>query len=487
MNVALINPPFRGRFSRSSRSPGVAKGGTIYYPIWLAYAAGVLEAAGFRVKLLDAPAMGWNMRDVLAAVEDARPRMVVLDTSTPSIGSDLAAGAAVKARFPESALVLVGTHVTVLAEDILRAHPHVDAVARREYDYTLRDLARALQGGRPQGSVAGLSFRESGRPIHNPDRPAIENLDELPFVTDVYRRHLDIGRYYFAAARHPMVMTVTGRGCPHRCAFCLTPQTLHGRRYRPRSPENVVEEFERIAREMPRVREVGLEDDTFTADRGRAREISERLIRKSLRLKWYCNVRPDVDLETLRLMKRAGCRLVTAGFESGSQEILDRMNKGLRLETMRRFAADAGKAGLLVHGCIVLGYPGETRQTIRESLAFARELGCDSMQFYPLYVYPGTEAFARAEAEGLLSTTDYSRWVNEDGTHNCVLDLPGLPAEALLRAGDEALRRYHFRPGYLARKLKQSLFSPPEGWRTIKSAWAYARILRRSRRPGGAG
>jgi len=481
MNILLLNPPFRGRFSRSSRSPGVAKGGTIYYPLWLAYSAGVLERAGFSVRLLDAPAEGWIMAEVLARVGGFNPRLVVLDTSTPSIESDVRAGAAVKHRYPESFLVLVGTHVSVLADEVLRAHPAVDAVARREYDYTLRDLARALEGGSSLQDVGGLSYRSDGLVVHNPDRPPIEDLDDLPFVTEVYKRHLNIDRYEFAAARHPMVMTITGRGCPHQCSFCLYPQTFHGRRYRGRSPENVVEEFAWVARNLPRVREVGIEDDTFTADRRRVREISVRLARKNLKLKWYCNVRADVDEETLRLMKRGGCRLVTVGFESGSQDILEGMDKGLRLETMRTFAAAARKADLLVHGCLVLGFPGETRETIRQSLAFARELNCDSMQFYPLFVYPGTEAFAKARAEGYLSTTDYSRWVTEKGYYNCVLDLPGLPAEEILRASDDALKAYHFRPAYLGMKIRQSLLRPAEGLRTARSALAYAKSLWRTR------
>jgi len=480
MNILMLNPPFKRRFSRSSRSPGVAKGGTIYYPLWLAYATGVLEEAGFSVRLMDAPAEAWTVTDVLDRIGDFRPRLIVLDTSTPSIDNDVRVGMTIKDRYPGSSLVLVGTHVSALPEETLRIHPKIDAVARREYDYTLRDLARALEDGHSFQTVLGLSFRERDGIVHNPDRPFIENLDDLPFVPKVYKKHLNIESYFFAAAHHPLVMTITGRGCPHRCAFCLYPQTFHGRRYRRRSPENIVEEFEWVVHNLPRVKEIGIEDDTFTADRSRARKISGMLAEKNMKLKWFCNVRPDLDLDTLRLMKQAGCRLVTVGFESGSQDMLDRMNKGLRLDGIRQFADNARKAKILVHGCIVIGYPGETRETIQKSLDFARQLNCDSMQFYPLYVYPGTEAFERAKADGHLATGDYSKWVTEEGYHSCVLNLPGLSAEELLRISDKAVKSYHFRPAYIGMKLKQSLVHPGEGRRTAKSALAYAKTLWRS-------
>jgi radical SAM superfamily enzyme YgiQ (UPF0313 family) len=297
---------------------------------------------------------------------------------------------------------------------------------------------------------------------------------------------LNVRDYYFAAARYPMVMTMTGRGCPNRCGFCVYPQTFHGRRYRFRSPENVADEFAWVVRHLPRVREIGIEDDTFTADRARSREICEALLRRRIRIPWYCNVRPDVDLETLRLMKRAGCRLVTVGFESGDPTVLGAMNKGVAPETSLRFAADARRAGLLVHGCLVLGYPGETRESIRESLRFARALRCDSMQFYPLFAYPGTEAYALAKAAGLLETEDYRRWVTAEGYHDCVIHLPGGTSRELAAICDQAYRNYHLRPGYIGRKFLQGLAHPEEGIRTLRSGRKYLGSLLKTRRSAAA-
>ena len=485
MNVLLLNPPFRGRFSRAARSPGVTRGGTIYYPIWLAYAAGGLERDGFGVRLVDAPAAGLSLARVLSGLEDFRPRLAVLDTSTPSIASDLGAATEIKTAFPDCAVVLVGTHVSALPEDALRASPAVDAVARREYDATVLDFARSVRDRGEISAVAGLSFARDGRIVHNPDRPFLEDLDALPFVTEVFSRHLDVRDYYFAAARYPMVMTMTGRGCPNRCGFCVYPQTFHGRRARFRSPENVVEEFAWVVRHLPRVREIGVEDDTFTVDRSRAREICEGLLRRGVRIPWYCNVRPDVDLETLRLMRRAGCRLVTVGFESGSPAVLEAMHKGVRPEQALRFAADARRAGLLVHGCLVFGYPGETPGTIRESLRFARALKSDSMQFYPFFAYPGTEGYALARSSGVLETENYSKWVTAEGYHDCVVRLPGGTSRELAAVCESAYRAYHLHPAYLWKKLLQGLTRPAEGVRTIRSGVKYLASLRRRRRASG--
>jgi len=477
MNILVLNPPFKDKFSRTSRSPAVTKGGTLYYPFWLAYATGVLEEAGFNVRLIDAPADGLVVKDVVDRIKGFSPRLIVLDTSTPSIYSDVAVGEELKETFPESFIVLVGTHPSALPEKTLLLNEKIDAVARREYDYTLRDLACALRDEDELKSVEGLSFRQDGTVIHNPGRHYIQSLDKLPFVSKVYRKHLTIKNYFFAAANYPMVMIITGRGCPNRCFFCVYPQTFHSRRYRMRSTENVVDEFEWIVNNLPEVKEIGIEDDTFTAQHHRAREISELIIKRGIRIKWYCNVRPDLDYETLLLMSKAGCRLVTTGFESGNQEMLDRIHKGMKLGKIRVFMENANRAGVLVHGCIMMGNPGETRETIRESVEFAQKLNCDSMQFYPLYVYPGTEAYEWAKENGYLTTMNYSRWLTEDGYHNCVIDLPDLSAEELVFLSNDALKKYHLRLAYLWMKMKQAFRKPCEGIRTVRSAIIFFKFL----------
>lgn len=470
MNILFLNPPFIGRFSRTSRSPAVTKGGTLYYPIWLAYAVGVAERAGHNVKLIDAPADGLGVDDIFTLIDDFVPSLVVVDTSTPSIYNDVKVAEEIKKKYTLAFTVLVGTHPSAMPEDTLKLSSSIDAVAVGEYDYTIRDLAGALKDKQPLEDVAGLVFRNGDKYIKNKKQDKIEDLDGIPFVSTVYKKHLNYRNYFFAAASYPMIMIITGRGCPFKCFFCVYPQVFHDRKYRIRSAENVVDEFEYIDQNCPGVKEIGIEDDCFTANRGHVREICELLIKRNIKIKWYCNVRGDLDYDLLKLMKDAGCRLVTVGFESGSQNILDNMHKGERVERYYQFAKDARRAGILVHGCIMVGNPGDTRETLAESYEFAKKISCDSMQFYPLYVYPGTEAFDWAKRNGYVKTDDFSQWLTEEGLHNCVLDTPELSSKDMVTLCDYYLKKYHLRPRYILSKLRQAIINPSEGYRTYKSA-----------------
>ena len=482
MNVLMLNPPFKGRFSRTSRSPAVTLGGTMYYPFWLAYATGVLEQSGFQVSLIDAPAQGLSVADVIEQVKNEPPQLIVVDTSTPSIYSDVKVAEQLKESFPSSFVTLVGTHPSALPEETLKLSERVDAVAVGEYDYTMRDLAFCLEKKEDLRTVDGLVFRYGDEIIRNKPRVLIENVDELPFVSQVYKRHLNIRDYYFAAANYPMVMIITGRGCPYKCFFCVYPQTFHSRKYRPRSAANVADEFQWIVQNIPQVREIGIEDDTFTIDQERVKEICRLILERGIKIKWYCNVRVNLELETMRWMKKAGCRLVTVGFESADQESLNRMQKGITVAQIRQFVSDTRKAGLLVHGCFIIGNPGETTETMDKSLEMARELNCDTMQFFPLLVYPGTEAYRWAQENGYLVSESFAEWADEGGMYRSVLNIPGLPAEAIEAFCLRANREYYLRPGYMRMKLKQLIFGPREVRRTLTGAITYFRRLPRSYR-----
>lgn len=474
----LLNPPFQPKFSRAQRSPAVTKSGTLYYPIWLAYAAGVLEQEGHQVALVDAPARGLDRPAVLARAAELAPDLIVVDTSTPSIYNDAAIAGALKEQHPQAFVVLVGTHVSALPEDSLALDARIDAVARREYDWILRDVARALAAGQDPRTVAGLSFRNGdGTVAQNPDYALIQDLDTLPFAGQVYRRHLRIEDYFYAITRYPVISVITGRGCPHGCAFCVYPQTMHGRGYRLRSVESVLEEFRYIARELPQVREIFIEDDTLTVDRARCHALCQALSAAGLGLTWTANARADVDYETLVLMKQAGCRLLCVGFESGAQPVLDQMGKRITLERMLQFSQDARRAGILVHGCFIVGHPGDTWETVQQTLRWAKKLNPDTVQFYPLMVYPGTRAYRWVEEQGYLTTTDFGRWLTPEGLHNCVVDQPGLPAKELVSFCDQARRAFYLRPRYLVRKLAQVLTDREEARRTFKSLRTFARHL----------
>ena len=474
MKVLLVNPPFKptfGRFSRSSRSPAIAKSGTLYYPFWLAYATGVLESEGIDAKLLDAPAEGWMTQETVSKCKAYQPNLIVVDTSTPSINSDVAFASSLKEVLPSAFVLLVGTHPSALVQETLELNSRIDGIAIGEYDYTVRDLAKSLANGEGLNSVKGIAFRSTKGITVTERRPFIEDLDSIPFVSSVYKRHVNYRNYFESMAQYPMMMIISGRGCPSRCFFCVYPQTFHGNRYRLRTAQNVVDEFQFIVDNFVDVKEIGIEDDTFTANIHRVKEICLLLKERGLnnRIKWWANTRVNLDFETMRLMKDAGCRLIIPGFESGSQVILNNMNKGIRLEQSIQFARNARKAKLLVHGCFMVGNPGETWKTMNTTLEFAKRLKIDTAQFYPLIPYPGTKAFDWAVENRHLLTKEYDQWLTDDGLHNTVITLPEISDRDLVAFCSSARRSFYLRPLYILRKLFQSLVNLNEGWRNLKA------------------
>jgi anaerobic magnesium-protoporphyrin IX monomethyl ester cyclase len=496
MKILCLNPPFKteyGRFSRTSRSPAVTKSGTIYYPIWLCYAAGVLEDAGFDVKVIDSCAEGYDLPATIARVTELKPDLAVLDTSTPSIYSDIETGRAIKSRFPDCVVVLMGTHPSALPEETLAVDGAIDAVTVGEADYTLRELAQRLDGSdrtrlatdaayreRMLQTIDGLAWRSGERITVNRRRPFVENLDELPFVSGVYRRHLDVRKYFFGASDYPEVQIMTARGCIARCTFCVYPQTIHGWRYRTRSARSVADEFQWIVENLPEVREIGIEDDTFTGSQKRAVEFCRELIRRDIRIKWYCNVRVDLEYETMQWMRKAGCVLVTVGYESANDQILKNIDKRATAAKILEFSRNTRRAGLLVHGCFMAGNRGETRETLLQSLEFSLRLMDDTMQFFPLMVYPGTKDYDWAKGEGLLTVDSWADYVTADGNHNSVLRMPDMNSDEIREWCNHARRRYYLRPRYLLYKLLQQVTRPSEIRRTFKAAKRFIRFLRPS-------
>lgn len=442
MKILLLNSPFLPRFSRTSRSPEVSKGGALYYPYWLAYAAGVLEDHKFDVKLVDSPAAGHSRQVTLGLAVDFNPALVVCDTSTPSIHNDVEVAAEIK-KNTDAFTVLVGVHASALPVETLAMNESVDAVARGEYDYTLLELAQKIEEGGEVADVAGLTVRKDGRIVNTDNRELIKNLDELPFLSQVYKKHLSIKDYFYPSVRYPEVTILTARGCPFNCSFCNTPFRSS---YRTRSVENVIEEFKHIKKELPMVKEVMIEDDTFPINKKRTIELCDRMIEEKINLPWSCNARVDTELEVLRKMNKAGCTLMCVGFESPFQKILDSVNKKTTKDLQVKFMNDARKADIKVHGCFILGLPGDTKESIEKAITFAIELDPQTAQFYPIMVYPDTEAYKWAKEKGYLITEDYRKWIDDKGVHNCVVSRPGLGNTDLVELCDRALKRFYFRP-----------------------------------------
>lgn len=468
MNVLLVNPPFLPKYSRSSRSPAVTKSGTIYYPLWLAHAAGLLEKRGHNVMLIDFPAESRTIDDYKGKITNFKPAMVVCDTSTPSIDTDVHISEVIKSWFtPPPLAVVVGTHASALPEKTMEISTAVDVVARGEYDWTLCELA---DREKQIDNILGVSYKKNGNIVNNPDRPYSEDLDELPFVSSVYKKHLNINNYFYAHCQNPVISFFAGRGCPNRCFYCVYPQVMFGRRYRHRSVKHVVDELEYIQREFPDVREILIDDDNFTADQEFVAEICEEVIRRDLNVTWTCEARVDLRYEIMAKMKRAGCRLLVSGFESGDQGVLDSINKGSTIAQAEEFTRSAKKAGLRVHGCFMVGNRDENRQTLSRTLDFALSLSLDTAQFFPLMIYPGTEAYHWAEKNGYIQADNFRQWLTLEGMHNCVLQTEHLTATELVEFCDKARRRFYLRPRYLVYKTMDILRNPGEIRRTVKAA-----------------
>jgi len=468
-------------FSRASRSPAVTKSSTLYYPFFLAYATGVLEDEGYDVTLLDAPAAGLDRNKTLDKIKQIEPEIVVCETSTPSIENDMETIRELK-NISVPFAVAVGTHVSALPEEVLNEYPFLDAVARREYEYTIRDLARKFHKeglNTDLNGVEGISFRQNGTIKHNPDRVYIENLDELPFVSRVYRDHLrgQINSYFYGANLHPVVSILSGRGCIHKCAYCVYPQAMTGRRYRLRSINNLVDELEFISNELPEAREIFIEDDTFTVNRKRAQGISAEILNRNLKITWSTNSRADVDFETMKIMHKAGCRLLCVGFESSSQEILDKLGKHINHKVFMKFRKDASRAGLLIHGCFMYGNDGETRKTMDETLKLAKQLNCDTAQFYPIMVYPGTRAYNEYKKKAYITAKHYSDWLTPDGLHSCVVSLPNISSEELVDFCDYSRRKFYLRFRYILSKAFQIFSTPREAKRIIRASTTFIKYI----------
>ncbi len=476
MKVFFVNPPFKaeyGKFSRENRSPALTRSGTLYYPLWLIYAAAVCQKNGFDVEFLDAPATPLNKEQSMQMITEhgEGTKLFVVETSTPSLYSDVAFIEELKVCYPESKVILVGTHPSALPEETLALSNSIDMVARHEYDYIVRDVACALRDGKDYREVFGITYRDDKNHIvNNPNMEFIENIDEIPFAAKFIKEYLNYKDYFFGASFYPEIQIFTGRGCMAHCNFCVYPQTLHGHKYRLRSPQNVVDEFQYIADNFPDVKEVVIEDDTFTANKKRVMEICELLINTGLhkRLSWLCNARVNLDLETMNMMKKAGCRLIIPGIESGNEQILRNIKKGTNLKLIREYMKNAKKAGLLVHACYMVGNEGETKESMQETLKLAMELNADTAQFYPLLPFPGTEAYIWAKKNGYISGR-YDEYVKEDGTINCVLNLPGISAEEMVDFCDKARKQYYLRPSYIAHRLWEGLKNPEDLKRSLKA------------------
>ncbi|MGH9523292.1 MAG: hopanoid biosynthesis associated radical SAM protein HpnJ [Terriglobales bacterium] len=461
LKTLFLNPPSFENFDggASSRWPATREIESYWYPVWLAYPAGMLEGS----RLLDAPPHHVSAEETIKICGEYD--FLVLFTSTPGFPGDIRLATKIKEANPKIKICFVGPHVTVLPERSLQECPAIDFVVRKEFDYATVDFAN----GKPLAGIPSVTWRDaSGSIIHNPDGPQITDLDALPDVTKVYKRDLDVRRYNVPFLLYPFVSLYTTRGCPAQCTFCLWPQTLSGHPWRKRSSDAVAREMVKAKEYWPWVKEFFFDDDTFNIQKARTIELCEKL--KPLKMTWSCTSRVTTDYETLKAMREAGCRLLIVGYESGDQQILKNIKKGATVERARQFTKDCHKLGLKVHGDFILGLPGESRESIQKTIAFAKELDVETIQVSVAHAYPGTELYDYVVKNGFLNK---HKMVDDKGQQLAHIEYPGLPADEVIDAVHRFYDEYYFRPKAIFRIVKKAFFNNTERKRLYVEAKAF--------------
>ncbi|HEV2396843.1 MAG TPA: hopanoid biosynthesis associated radical SAM protein HpnJ [Candidatus Sulfotelmatobacter sp.] len=468
MRVLFLNPPSFEKFDggASSRWPATREIESYWYPVWLCYPAGMLADS----KVVDAPAHGISIEQTVAMAKDFE--LVVLFTSTPGFQVDVKMTEMMKDANPKLKVAFVGPPVTIQPEESLAASSAIDFVVRREFDHQIVDFAN----GKPLEEIRGVSFRRNGGFVHNPDGGTIEDLDSLPWVTKVYKRDLDFRRYNVPFLLNPYISFYTSRGCPAQCTFCLWPQAHSGHRWRLRSGADIANEVSWTLQNFPELKEIFFDDDTFDYKKERTLEVCKHLA--PLNFTWSCTSRVTTDRDTLKAMKDAGCRLMIVGYESGDEQILKNIKKGATVDMARRFTKNAHDLGLTIHGAFVVGLPGETRESIRKTIDYAKELDVETIQVSLAHPYPGTEFYDYVKQNNLITIDSMT-----DGQGHQLPNIiyPGLDRAELLDSVEHFYGEYYFRPKAAWRIVRKSLFDASERKRLYKEAREFL-ALRRKRK-----
>jgi hopanoid biosynthesis associated radical SAM protein HpnJ len=472
MSALFLSPPSFDGFDggAGARYQARREVTSFWYPTWLAQPAALVPGA----KLLDCPPHDISIKECLRIAKDYDH--VIINTSTPSLKNDGKVAEAIKEQKPGTKIGFIGAHAMVLPTETLKASWAIDWVGRKEFDFTCQEVAE----GRDLATIAGLSYKDKDAKIkHNPEREMIQNMDSLPWVADVYLRDLQIEKYFIGYLLHPYLSLYTGRGCPAQCTFCLWPQTIGGHKYRVRSAQNVADEMVYMKKLFPQVKEFFFDDDTFTANLPRAREIAKKL--GPLGLTWSCNSRANLDYDTIKSFKDNGLRLFLVGYESGNDHILTRIKKGVTMDEMRRFTKSCHQAGVVIHGTFILGLPVETQESIENTIRFAQELDVFSMQVSLAAPYPGTELYEMARQNGWFTGKDKTDLVEGDGFQQSALAYPGLSKEAIFASVERFYHRYYLRPKPILRIIKTMLEDKDVCVRRLREGYEFFKSMAQRR------
>lgn len=439
MKILLVKPHYSDIYSELK---SVA---TEYPPLGLMYIASFLEKDGNEVKIVDMSAEKLSKENLLEIAGRFSPDIVGFTVTTPLSKRSHDLASEIKARFNNMKIVFGGPHPTALPEEELK-DKNVDFVVCGEGEITFSELVKSSFDNLE--SIKGLCFKNNGKIICNNGRDFISNLDSLPLPA----WHLiSLENYFFVdARRYPIAPMLTSRGCPYGCIYCN--KNIAGRVFRCRSPENVVDEIEFLVREK-KVREIHILDDACTTIPERMIEICNRIIERNIDCIFDCanGIRANsATPELLSKMKKAGFYKVAFGIESGDEKILENIDKGLKIETVRKAVESAKNAGLEVWGFFMIGLPGETRETVEKTANLAIELGLDVAKFYITTPMPGTKLFEMWK--GLKYIRDFD-WSKYSFYSSPVYETPNMSAQELTELHKYCFRKFYMRPKYILKRL----------------------------------
>ncbi len=450
MKITLVNPPYPQ--SVHSHPP--------FIPLGIAYLGAVAEKEGYHVTVIDCQAERLTYEAFKERIAQTPSDIIGVTATTLLYKSAMKIITIAKQEQPQAVTVLGGSHGTFWDENALNEYPSLDIVVRREGEQTFIELLDKLQTQSSLGSVLGITYRKQGKIVRNPDRPFLHDLDSLPFPA----HHL----LPLEKLKHNgkiLFPLVTSRGCVYWCDFCSTVR-MFGRGYRMRSPKNVVDEMQ-LVHDKYGVDQVTFYDDAFTVDRDRVMKICQELHDRKLRMTWDCGTRVDmVDRELLKTMHGAGCFAVWLGVESGSETILGAMNKKIKLEQTRQAYKTAHQVGLMTIANTVLGFPGETEQTAKETIRLIKELNPDDVGFYIATPYPGTPMYEEVKKNGWLRVTDFDKY----DTAGPTFETPWLSMEKLAELRSKAYQDFYLRPSYVFKMMRRG---GVYGIAAVKTSGAY--------------
>lgn len=445
MKVLLVMPPIaisQGYYS---------SGGDFEFPVSICYLAALIEKIGKKVEIFDGRLSKNLLKDFSNLLERGNFDIVGFSTVTPSTTNTMRLAAAVKQKKPGTITIIGGVHPTVIGPKVLEQMRDIDIAVFGEGEQTIAELLRNLETNQPLSDVCGLAFRKGSSIVQTGRRELIKDLDSIPFpayhLADISKYGTNPGLF----VEKPIIAIITSRGCPFNCNFCAD-SVVWQHRCRLRRAQKVVDEMEFLVKDY-RVKEIKFFDDTFTIDRARAVEICNEILKRNLRVIWRCASRVDrIDLELLKLMKKSGCCSISFGLESGSDEMLKRMNKGTTVQQGRTAVRLAKQAGLWVNGLFMLNYPGETVETVEQTIRFSRELDLDYAGFNLVIPHFGTKMYDEIKENYKVEP---KVWDNPDAPlgNQIYFYQNSLPPDYLIKAYRRAGMWFYMRPKMILKSI----------------------------------